>query len=78
MISLQKYKLPVFTDCIYITRICFLTCCSLNGGHHDHYTQSSGVLLNTGVQPGQAINRQFDSRCQSPDVSCCSFISGEV
>lgn len=55
MISVQKYKLTIFTDCLYVTGICFLTCCSLNGAHHDHYTQSSGVLLNMGVQPGLLI-----------------------
>lgn len=56
MISVQKYKLTTFTDHIYVTGICFLTCCSLNGAYHDHYAQSSGALMNMGVQPGLLIS----------------------
>lgn len=52
MISVQKYKLSVFIDYSYVTGVCFLTCCFLNGAHHDHYEQSSGVLLNTVLQAG--------------------------
>lgn len=52
---LSVYKstnLTVFIDYSYVTEVCFLTCCSLNEAHHDHYEQSSGVLLNMVLQAG--------------------------